>query len=208
MLKDAPNPGGYYLAFYGCSFTYGVALMKDDHLLWETPQDLSFGQSQPLIAWIECALQAGKISAQDLQGIVTTRGPGSFTGVRAGLAIASAFDLVLGCPIIALDSFTWIYHGHSLKGPKVLVLESRREELFCVLYDPKSLELAPTFLKEQDIESHFKGFEVYDNRKNPLLLPCSLISVAKNLGAFKAPHVHPLAPLYVRTADVSQPKIS
>jgi tRNA threonylcarbamoyladenosine biosynthesis protein TsaB len=45
---------------------------------------------------------------RDIHGVVVTRGPGSYTGLRVGLMSARAFAYATGCVLIALETFTVI----------------------------------------------------------------------------------------------------
>lgn len=68
---------------------------------------LSFGPknqfSEKLLFWINKLLKENKISPKDLDAIAVFRGPGSFTGLRIGIAIANAFAFSLNIPIIEIS---------------------------------------------------------------------------------------------------------
>jgi tRNA threonylcarbamoyladenosine biosynthesis protein TsaB len=51
---------------------------------------------------------------EDLQGIVTYKGPGSFTGLRIGLSVANALADSLAIPVVAENGSKWISHGQNL----------------------------------------------------------------------------------------------
>jgi tRNA threonylcarbamoyl adenosine modification protein YeaZ len=199
--------GAYYLAFHGAQFVHGVSLMEGHTVLWETPSLLDPKQNKPLIAWIDDAFNDSGITPADLQGVVTTRGPGSFTGLRNSLAIAEAFSLALKCPVIALNSFEWVYQALGFDRPLGVVLESRREEPFCALCDANGhLMKDPTFLPQKNFSAYFEDYPVFDSRHHPLPSVGSLVECALKLKAFDNSKLYPLIPLYIRMADVSQTK--
>lgn len=64
-----------------------------------------------------------------LDRIAATTGPGSFTGIRIGLAAARGMGLAAAKPVIGIDRFS-IYQTVAAAQPLLIVLESRRAELF------------------------------------------------------------------------------
>jgi tRNA threonylcarbamoyladenosine biosynthesis protein TsaB len=46
--------------------------------------------------------------ARDVQGVVVSRGPGSYTGLRVGVMSAKAFAYATGCALLAVDTFAAI----------------------------------------------------------------------------------------------------
>ncbi|HLD24540.1 MAG TPA: tRNA (adenosine(37)-N6)-threonylcarbamoyltransferase complex dimerization subunit type 1 TsaB [Patescibacteria group bacterium] len=55
--------------------------------------------SHDLLPLIEEALQENHISVTDLTEITVNEGPGSFTGLRVGIAVANALGLLLRIPV-------------------------------------------------------------------------------------------------------------
>lgn len=203
------SKGPYYLAFHGAQFIHGVAIMEKKTVLWETPDSLDPKHSKPLMAWIHDAFTQTELTPKNLTGIITTKGPGSFTGLRNSLSIANAFSLALSCPVIAINSFQWLFHAFKLHGPCGVVLESKREESFCaILNETGDFIENPVFLDLSAFSDYFLGHTVHDSRQSALPLTHTLVQCALKLNAFSNPHLYPLTPFYLRTADVSAPKTS
>jgi len=85
----------------------------------------------PLI--LEVAAEAGMaLSSLDL--FAATTGPGSFTGVRVGLATLRGLALAASRPMLGISSFAALAHGtrREERGGRLLLalIESKREELF------------------------------------------------------------------------------
>src|SRR5205807_5119629 len=53
-------------------------------------------------------LAAEGFTPRDLQGIIVSRGPGSYTGLRVGVMSAKALAYAVGCSLVAVDTFAAI----------------------------------------------------------------------------------------------------
>ncbi len=62
-------------------------------------QKNEFLKSQALLPLIEKALKKQKLSVADIGAIRINPGPGSFTGLRVGVAVANALGWTLGIPV-------------------------------------------------------------------------------------------------------------
>ena len=82
-------------------------LRQSNMEIWQAHRELS----TTLNAKIEAVLRdQGKVLS-DLQGIVCFKGPGSFTGLRIGLATANALAYALRIPIVASENPQWLEQG-------------------------------------------------------------------------------------------------
>ncbi|MFP3960613.1 MAG: tRNA (adenosine(37)-N6)-threonylcarbamoyltransferase complex dimerization subunit type 1 TsaB [Spirochaetaceae bacterium] len=80
-------------------------------------------------------LQAGEIAAADVDLVTCTEGPGSFTGLRIGLATAKGFAAARGVPFVTvptLDVWGEIYRWWP--GPVVPVIDARRRRFYAAVY--------------------------------------------------------------------------
>lgn len=96
-------PSGPLLAFDTGSPVVSVALAQADRVdTLATPQGRS---SRELIAMIDELLAGAGLEARDLGGIGASRGPGSFTGLRVGLATAIGLHQASGVRAGAMSTF-------------------------------------------------------------------------------------------------------
>lgn len=78
--------------------------------------------------------ERGALSFDTLAGIIIGIGPGSFTGLRVGLATAKGMGLALGIPLYGVSSLA-ILAASCGPGRIAVALDARRGELFSALYD-------------------------------------------------------------------------
>lgn len=91
-------------------------------------------QGNMLLAHVREGLKTAGLTFDDLDLLAVVTGPGSFTGIRIGLAAMRALALAAGKPVIGVSSFDMFAHtvaGHM----NVVAVESWREELYFTAYD-------------------------------------------------------------------------
>lgn len=79
---------------------------QERYEVWEAHRRLA----ETLHKKIDAMLQSSQLELKDIEGIVVYQGPGSFTGLRIGLAAANALAYSLNIPIVAAGN-DWIENG-------------------------------------------------------------------------------------------------
>jgi tRNA threonylcarbamoyladenosine biosynthesis protein TsaB len=62
-------------------------------------KDSTFLRSEAALPAIESLIKRNKLKIQDIEEIRVNKGPGSFTGLRVGIAITNALGFLLGIPV-------------------------------------------------------------------------------------------------------------
>lgn len=83
------------------------------------------GEPRQLTPLIDDALQAAGLHLRDVDAFVCDVGPGTFTGLRHGLALARGLAFALGKPLFGVGALEALLHGSS--GPAMAVLAARRD---------------------------------------------------------------------------------
>ena len=112
----------------------GVAVTKGDTVLASQIGDATVSHSANLIQMIEEVLgQAGaKLSDIDLFAVAV--GPGSFTGLRIGLATVKALAVSTGRRVGGVSTLAAIAHACGAEGPIVSLLPAGRGEVFAQMF--------------------------------------------------------------------------
>lgn len=88
----------YILGIDTSTMTGGAALLKDEELVGESILNIRTTHSERLIPAVDELLGHARIKLEEVGLISVVTGPGSFTGLRIGLATAKGFGYALGIP--------------------------------------------------------------------------------------------------------------
>lgn len=114
------------------------ALAEGDRILEYRPLNVSGSYADALLPVIEEMLATAGRSKQDLNSVGVTVGPGSFTGVRIGVATAKGLAWGLGCDLVGVTSLAAmacaLLDEHPQAKWAVPVLDARRGEVFAGIF--------------------------------------------------------------------------
>ena len=108
----------------------GVAVARGETVLTATAGDASVSHSTNLLEMIEAALRQAGVVLTDVDLFAVASGPGSFTGLRIGLATAKAFGVHLQREVIGVSTLAAVAHASNLAGEIVALLPAGRGEVF------------------------------------------------------------------------------
>lgn len=91
--------------------------------------------SAQLVPRISALLTKHNIAKSDIDGFVAAAGPGSFTGLRVGLAAIKALAEVLQKPIAAVSLLEAVARAWGREGTVLAALEAGRGETYCAEYE-------------------------------------------------------------------------
>ena len=123
------------LAFETSAKAASVALLEDGKLLGESYQNTGLTHSQTLMVMAEDLLsQCGKTVA-DVTAAAVAAGPGSFTGIRIGVAAAKGFAWGAELPCVGASTLASMAVGLGIwQGYVCPVMDARRSQVYNALY--------------------------------------------------------------------------
>lgn len=112
-----------------------VALMKDDRLLGEITLNDKREHSVILISIIKDLLKDNDLTISDIDGFVVSKGPGSFTGLRIGMATIKGLSFGTGKPYISISSLDALALSVSnFDGLICPIMDALRHSVYTSLY--------------------------------------------------------------------------
>jgi tRNA threonylcarbamoyl adenosine modification protein YeaZ len=189
-------------------------------------EPMTRGHAEALFPMVEAVMTEAGCGFDALSAIAVTIGPGSFTGVRAGLAAARGFALAAKVPMIGVSSLEVMAlkavrerSGAEAKGDFAIIHDARRDEAYVQFFDatahpvsdPQVLPLARIASELPDLinaaygsggallAEHMSATGRAIQAALPDLLPdaATLAEIASN----RKPSAQPPGPLYLRLPD-------
>ncbi|WP_445385905.1 tRNA (adenosine(37)-N6)-threonylcarbamoyltransferase complex dimerization subunit type 1 TsaB [Robiginitalea sp. IMCC44478] len=132
-----------------------VSLYKNQDLV-AIREDNSPGYSHAelLHLYIEEVVVEAGIALADLQAIAVSKGPGSYTGLRIGVASAKGLCFALDIPLISIPTLESLARQLTpAEGLIVPLMDARRMEVYTAVFDSDHKRMAPTVAKVVDPDS-------------------------------------------------------
>lgn len=156
-----------------------AALMKDGELLCEYTQNQMKTQSVKMLPMIEEMLKDVDLSINDVDIFASGIGPGSFTGVRIGVATVRGFVNTLDKRAVSVNSLEILANNVSVFDGKIIALVYAREnECYVQVFEKGNSICQPCVMTLDEITEMSKGekciFVGDGGEKNREALSCAL----------------------------------
>ncbi len=153
----------YILNIHTATETAIVNLARDGKILYTKFNDDTREHAAFLHPAVEYLLKSENISMKNLDAVGVTSGPGSYTGIRVGLAAAKGFCYALSIPLITCNTLEVmaLSAAASQKDKEAFycpMIDARRMEVFTALYSYDLKEIEAPSAKVLD-ENSFRKFQ-------------------------------------------------
>ena len=123
------------LAFETSAKAASVALMDNGKLLGESYQNTGLTHSQTLMVMAEDLLKTCGLTAKDVEAVAVAAGPGSFTGVRIGVAAAKGFAWGAELPCYGVSTLEAMARNLGVyQGYVVPAMDARRSQVYTAIF--------------------------------------------------------------------------
>jgi tRNA threonylcarbamoyladenosine biosynthesis protein TsaB len=133
------------LAVETSTLTASVAILLDGTITVERESGVN-SHAELLLPLIDECLKAAGLQLADLETIAVGAGPGSFTGLRIGMATVKGLCLASGRPLTPVSSLAALAHDFHAVAPNTLlvpVLDARRKEVYAGFFHRQDGILVP-----------------------------------------------------------------
>ncbi len=124
------------LSFDTSAKAASVALSEDGKLISEFYLDSGFTHSETVLPMAKAVLDAARITPNDVDLFAVNYGPGSFTGLRIGIAAVKALAMALNKPCAAVSTLESLaFNLQSTKGVICAAMDARCNQVYTAFFE-------------------------------------------------------------------------
>jgi len=220
-----PRPVMRVLGIETSSRRGSVALWEDGRPVASLAHEQPHAHAEQMLPLVKSVLAEAGWDRQSLDRVAAGIGPGSFTGLRVGIALAQGIALGLERPLVGVPSLQSMARAvpTAIPGPRCAVVDARRGEVFCALYASQGAELGGALalprgaalirieglsggedvLLVGEAAAELGGRTVFRSEESDLPHARWTAEIGAELGVAEAP----ATPLYVREPDAIKPDL-
>jgi len=125
----------YILGIETSTTTGGVAVVSEDGVIAQYSLNIEVTHSERLMSTVDRVLKDTGLAIDEMDGYAVAIGPGSFTGLRIGLAAVKGLALVSGKPIAAVPTLRALAWNLPYAAyPVCPMLDARKNEVYAATY--------------------------------------------------------------------------
>src|SRR5205085_12432152 len=170
----------------------------DDSLLGAVALEGRSSRNEKLLPTIDWLLTEAPVERTSIDLFAVTRGPGSFTGVRIGLATIQGLALALGKPVCAMSTHEAVAAAN---GRASIVDDAGRGEFYVSVFENAREVIAPHLAKREEIDALHHVIRVADvMQRDNVALACARRAREIELRG-SGEQYRDITPIYVRLAE-------
>lgn len=146
------------------SNTLSIAIKSNDEILGELDLNSGLVHSTTLMPAMEYLFKLTGFDKKDLDLVAVCIGPGSFTGIRIGVATANAMALGLGIKVVGVSSLKVLAMNHRYSDAIIIpTVDAQRESVYTCIYETNDGTLTATceekVVKIENLIEYIKGLD-------------------------------------------------
>lgn len=136
-----------------------VGIESNGKLIGYTSYEAWQAQSEHMIPEIDNLMTKYGITRKDITGVVTSIGPGSYTGVRISLTIAKIISLTLGVPVYPVSSLRVLKNG---KRGSVCLINARSGRSYFGVYEAEKIIVEECIKTNDEVKQYLLEHPDFD----------------------------------------------
>ncbi|MBP2655751.1 MAG: universal protein YeaZ [Firmicutes bacterium] len=157
------------LALDTATLVSSVALATADTLLAEMTLETKKNHSEQLMPHIEQLLALAEVSKSEVEAVAVSIGPGSFTGLRIGLATAKALAYAWKVPVVGVPTLAAMAFGCPVPGAILApTLDAQKGNLYLALYSGQGGAVTP--IGKPRVVNHSDAFAELAKMDEPVVV--------------------------------------
>ena len=197
------------LAMDTATMVSSVAVAAEERVLAELTAETRFTHSETLVANIEEVLRLADVKREELSAVAVSLGPGSFTGLRIGLAAAKAIAYALSIPLVGVPTLEVLAAAFPAPGAIVApLIDAQKGNGYFALY--RFTETGLVCEKDVCVASPEEIADAIANEETPVTLAGDFarklmqkgVELPKNASLAPITHIMPRAALVAARAVV------
>lgn len=172
-----------------------IGVLKNDELVVNYSIEANKRQSEIAMSTIQRLFNQHDLDSKDVDTVVITKGPGSYTGVRIAMTIAKVFCAFRPATLYVVNTLI-AYVG---KKTGCAIMDARAKRAFCAIYDKGIEIMAPTIVRIDEInyEGNYYGDSFLLNKESlPFDTIANIVDIKEKWE--KVDDIDALTPLYLK----------
>lgn len=201
-----------------------VALIKNNEILGEYSLYTPRSHNEKIFNMLKNLMRETAISTEEITGVGVSIGPGMFTSLRTGLAIAKTISFLRNIPLKGINTLDAIAFSVRLKIPVIPIIDARKGEVFAAVYKDSErvtdyMIIKPSSLREiveepagivgpgvekykEEIQKNNKKF--FFIQPNIYFPQASVIALLASRNIHQPDDIETLEPFYFRVTDAER----
>lgn len=134
------------LAIDTCLGACSAALLRDGQVLAARAEPMARGHQERLAPLVQALVAGSGTDFRNLSEIAVVVGPGSFTGLRVGLAFAKGLGQALSIPVIGVGALEALAAGIDADGVVFAAIDAKRGQVYIQAFEAGEPLMAPDAL--------------------------------------------------------------
>lgn len=148
-----------YLVLLDSSNTsLSVGLANEEGLLDSVSYEAWQEQSEHMIPELNNILVKNNVNKNDIEGIIVSIGPGSYTGVRIAITIAKTMATALRCNVYPVSSLRVLKNGNK---PSICLINARSNRSYIGVYEGNNVILEDQIMSNDKVIEYINAHKDY-----------------------------------------------